>query len=38
VENGIVMNGNLASINYDICPPSEVVVEKCPMNTIQIVE
>ena len=37
VENGIVMNDNLAAINYDICPPSEVVVEKCPMNTIQIV-
>ncbi len=37
VENGIVMNGNLASIDHAICPPSDVVVEKCPMNTIQIV-
>jgi Na+-translocating ferredoxin:NAD+ oxidoreductase RNF subunit RnfB len=37
VEGGIVMQGMLASINYDLCPPSEVVVEKCPMNTIQIV-
>ena len=37
VENGIVMKGSLASVNQDICPPSETVVEKCPMNTIQIV-
>ena len=37
VENGIIMDGNLASIDHAICPPSEVVVEKCPMNTIQIV-
>ncbi|MBD3309120.1 RnfABCDGE type electron transport complex subunit B [candidate division KSB3 bacterium] len=38
VEHGITMNGNLAAIDYDICPPSDVVVEKCPMNTIQIVD
>ncbi|MCP4403787.1 MAG: hypothetical protein GY801_41585, partial [bacterium] len=37
VEGGIVMKGTLASVNQDICPPSEVVVEKCPTNTIQIV-
>ncbi len=37
VENGIVMEGNLAKIDHAICPPSEIVVEKCPMNTIQIV-
>lgn len=37
VEDGIVMQGMLASINHDICPSSEAVVEKCPMNTIQIV-
>ncbi len=37
VENGFVMNGNLAVVNYDFCPPSELVVEKCPPNTIQIV-
>ena len=37
VEQGIVMNGNLAVINHDICPAAEIVVEKCPMNTIQIV-
>lgn len=36
-ENGITMDGNLAKINYDICEPAEIVVEKCPMNTIQIV-
>ncbi|PIE33883.1 electron transporter RnfB [candidate division KSB3 bacterium] len=37
VEGGIEMNGMLASINHTICPSSETVVEKCPMNTIQIV-
>lgn len=37
VDGGIVMQGTLASINQDICPPSELVVEKCPMNTIQII-
>lgn len=36
VEDGIVMKGTLAEINQDVCPPSETVVEKCPMNTIQI--
>ncbi len=37
VEGGIEMKGTLASINHAICPSSETVVEKCPMNTIQIV-
>jgi electron transport complex protein RnfB len=37
VENGFRLEDNLAVINYDICPASEVVVEKCPMHTIQIV-
>ena len=37
VENGITVEKNLAVINHDICPASDVVVEKCPMNTIQMV-
>ncbi len=37
VENGIAMDGTLAKIDNTICPSSDVVVEKCPMNTIQIV-
>ncbi|PID57409.1 electron transporter RnfB [candidate division KSB3 bacterium] len=36
VENGITMQGSLACINHDICPSSDLVVEKCPMNTIQL--
>lgn len=37
VENGMAMEKNLAVVNYDLCPASDVLVEKCPMNTIQIV-
>ncbi len=37
VENGMTVEDNLAVINYDICPASDVLVEKCPMNTIQII-
>ena len=36
VENGMTVDNNLAAVNYDICPAAEVLVEKCPMNTIQI--
>jgi Na+-translocating ferredoxin:NAD+ oxidoreductase RNF subunit RnfB len=36
-ENGITIEKNLAVINYDICPAADVLVEKCPMNTIQII-
>jgi Na+-translocating ferredoxin:NAD+ oxidoreductase RNF subunit RnfB len=35
-ENGMAVENNLAVINHDICPASDVLVEKCPMNTIQI--
>jgi hypothetical protein len=30
------VDGMLAVVNYDVCPAEEVLVEKCPMNTIQI--
>jgi len=36
VEHGIVMGGNLPIINYDLCPPSEIVAQKCPTKTIRI--
>lgn len=36
-EDGMKIEENLAVINHDICPASDVLVEKCPMNTIQIV-
>jgi Na+-translocating ferredoxin:NAD+ oxidoreductase RNF subunit RnfB len=36
VENGMTIKDNLAMVDHDICPASDVLVEKCPMNTIQI--
>ncbi len=36
VEDGMKITGTLAVVNYDVCPAEDVLVEKCPMNTIQI--
>jgi electron transport complex protein RnfB len=37
VEDGMKIEGTLAVVNYDVCPADEVLVEKCPMNTIGII-
>jgi len=37
VENGMTIVDKLAVVNYDICPASDVLVEKCPMDSIQII-
>lgn len=36
VEDGMNITGTLAVVNYDVCPAEDVLVEKCPMNTIHI--
>lgn len=36
VEDGMKVDNMLAVVNYDVCPADEILVEKCPMSTIQI--